>query len=63
MQKKVAANIDRLLSDENLHLDANTSQKLFSLTGGGIRISGEYIPVQLDKIEQAMSDSTVEQIK
>lgn len=51
---KVAVGLDQLLSNENLRLDLNTSRELFSLTGGGIRLNGEYILVQATKIEESL---------
>ena len=46
--------MDQFLSNENLRLDLNTSRELFSLTGGGVRINGEYVPVQAIKIDEAL---------
>lgn len=54
LSEKVAASLDQLLSNENLRLDLNTSRELFSLTGGGVRLNGEYIPVQAIKINEAL---------
>lgn len=54
LSEKVATNLNQLLSNENLLLDLNTSRELFSLTGGGVRLNGEYIPVQAIKIEEAL---------
>lgn len=54
LSEKVAAGLDQLLSDENLRLDLNTSRELFSLTGGGVRLNGEYVPVQAIKIDEAL---------
>ena len=54
LSEKVAAGLDQLLSNENLRLDLNTSRKLFSLTGGGVRLNGEYVPVQAIKIDEAL---------
>ena len=53
--KKVADNINNLLSDKRLQLDVSTSKQIFSLLGGGIRINEEYIPVEIEKIELAIS--------
>ena len=52
--EKVVAGMDQFLSNENLRLDLNTSRELFSLTGGGVRINGEYVPVQAIKIDEAL---------
>mgnify|MGYP004453800497 FL=1 len=62
LSERVAVGLDRLFSNENLHLDLNTSRELFSLTGGGVRLNGEYVPVQAIKIDEvlktiSMSDS------
>lgn len=54
LSEKVAAGLDQLLSNKNLHLDLNTSRELFSLTGGGVRLNGEYVPVQAIKIDEAL---------
>lgn len=60
LSEKVAAGLDQLLSNENLRLDLNTSRELFSLTGGGVRLNGEYVPVQAIKIDEALKASKVE---
>lgn len=54
LSEKVAASLNRLLSNENLRLDLNTSRELFSLTGGGVRLDGKYVPVQAIKIDEAL---------
>lgn len=54
LSEKVAAGLDQLLANKNLHLDLNTSRELFSLTGGGVRLNGEYVPVQAIKIDEAL---------
>lgn len=54
LAEKVSNNIDKLLSDDTLMLDVNTSKQLFGLLGGGIRISGEYVPVELEKVNAAI---------
>lgn len=54
LSEKVAAGLDQLLSNENIRLDLNTSRELFSLTGGGVRLNGEYVPVQAIKIDEAL---------
>lgn len=54
LSEKVAAGLDQLLSNENLRLDLNTSRELFSLTGGGVWLNGEYVPVQAIKIDEAL---------
>ena len=33
--------------------DENT-RELFSLTGGGVRLNGDYVPVQASKIDEAL---------
>lgn len=50
----VSNKINKLLSDDTLMLDINTSKQLFGLLGGGIRISGEYVPVELEKVNTAI---------
>ena len=50
--EKVADNINRLLSDKTLQLDESTSQRIFNLLDGGIRINEEYIPVKKEKIKE-----------
>ncbi len=54
LSERVAIGLDQLLSNENLRLDLNTSRELFSLTGGGVRLNGEYVPVQAMKIDEAL---------
>lgn len=54
LAEKVSDNINKLLSDDTLMLDVNTSKQLFGLLGGGIRISGEYVPVELEKVNAAI---------
>lgn len=54
LSKKVAIGLDQLLSNKNLRLDLSTSRELFSLTGGGVRLNGEYVPVQAMKIDEAL---------
>ena len=41
-------------SNASLRLDLNTSRELFSLTGGGVRLNVEYVPVQAIKIDEAL---------
>lgn len=50
----VSNKINKLLSDDTLMLDINTSKQLFGLLGGGIRISGEYVPIELEKVNTAI---------
>lgn len=54
LSEKVSNNINKLLSDDTLMLDVNTSKQIFGLLGGGIRISGEYVPVELEKVNAAI---------
>ena len=35
-------------------IDVKTSKELFGLMGGGIRINGEYVPVELTKVHEAI---------
>lgn len=59
LSERVAVGLNQLLSNENLQLDLNTSRELFLLTGGGIRRNGEYVPVQVIKIDKALKAITV----
>ena len=59
LSERVAVGLDRLFSNENLHLDLNTSRELFSLTGGGVRLNGEYVPVQAIKIDEVLKTITM----
>lgn len=54
LSEKVAITLNQLLSNENLKFNFITSRKIFSLTGGGIRKKGEYLPVQATKIDSAL---------
>ena len=54
LSEKVAIGLDQLLSNESLRLDLNTSRELFLLTGGGIRLNGEYVPVRAKKIDETL---------
>ena len=51
---KVASNLDRILSNKELQLDARTSKELFGLFGGGVTMNGEYIPVESRKVYEAI---------
>ena len=59
LSERVAIGLNRLLSNETLQLDLNTSRELFLLTGDGIRRNGEYIPVQATKIDTALKAISV----
>ncbi len=59
---KVTKSINELLSDEKLLLDVTTSKQIFGLFGGGIKLNGEYVPVQLEKVVTAI-DSMEEEKK
>jgi hypothetical protein len=54
LTEKVAKNINRLLSNESLAIDIQTSRELFGLMGGGVRLNGEYVPVELPKVYEAI---------
>ncbi|MDE7288478.1 MAG: hypothetical protein K2N71_03100 [Oscillospiraceae bacterium] len=54
LSEKVAISLNQLLSNENIKLNFITSRKIFSLTGGGIRKKGEYLPVQAMKIDSTL---------
>lgn len=56
---KVSDTINKLLSDERLSLDIGTSKEIFSLVGGGIRINGEYVPVEAEKVRKAICDKNI----
>lgn len=55
LAEKVANNINELLSDDKLLLDVSTSKQLFILLDGGVRLNGEYVPVELDKVNEAIN--------
>ncbi len=55
LSEKVANCINEQLSNDQLLLDVSTSKQLFSLLGGGVRLNGEYVPVDLDKVSVAIS--------
>ena len=54
LTERVAVNINRLLSDERLAFDIATSRRLFGMMGGGVRLNGEYIPVEVPKVYEAI---------
>lgn len=54
LSEKVSAELDQLLSNKSLRLDLDTARELFSLTGGGVRLNGEYVPIQPMKIDKAL---------
>lgn len=54
LAEKVANNINEYLSDETLKLSIPEQKQLFNLLGGGIRLNGEYVPVELDKVDKAI---------
>ncbi|MBR3646572.1 MAG: hypothetical protein IKN54_09140 [Lachnospiraceae bacterium] len=54
LTEKVAEKINQLLSDDKLAIDVTTSKEIFSLMGGGVRINGEYVPVEIPKVYQAI---------
>ena len=60
----MASSINELLSNKQLALDSPQSNQIFNLLGGGIRIEGEYVPVDLNKVYVALnslpSDRSVE---
>lgn len=67
LAEKVASSINTLLSNKQLVLDSSQSNQIFNLLGGGIRMEGEYVPVNLDKVYVALnslpSDRLVENKK
>jgi hypothetical protein len=60
LSQYVAGKLDEVLSNENLYLDLSTSRELFALTGGGVRLNGEYAPVQATKINEALKAAKIE---
>lgn len=54
LTERVAMNLNRLLSDERLVIDIKTSRELFGLMGGGVRLNGEYVPVEIPKVYEAI---------
>lgn len=54
LSEKVSTELNQLLSNKSLRLDLDTARELFSLTGGGVRLNGEYVPVQPIKIDEAL---------
>ena len=54
LTERVAMNLNRLLSDERLAIDIKTTRELFGLMGGGVRLNGEYIPVEIPKVYEAI---------
>ena len=50
----LAANLDHLLSADNLVFDEATNQKLNDLLGGGFTKDGQYFPVKFKKVNDAM---------
>ena len=59
LSEKVAKCLDQMLVDPRIKLDLNTSRELFSLTGGGVYINGEYSPVQPKRIEEVLLEMPV----
>ena len=54
LTERVAMNLNRLLSDEKLAIDIKTTRELFGLMGGGVRLNGEYVPVEIPKVYEAI---------
>ena len=50
----VSNKLNDLLSDERLSLDVGTSKTIFGLFGGGVRINGEYVPVEEARVRLAI---------
>ena len=42
------------ISEDKFCIDVKTSKELFGLMGGGIRINGEYVPVELTIVHEAI---------
>ena len=51
----MASSINELLSNKQLALDTPQSNQIFNLLGGGIRMEGEYVPVDLNKVYIALN--------
>ena len=60
LSEKTADGLNRLLSNERLMVDLETTKKLFELTGGGVRLNGEYAPVQAKRIEEVLKSIVTE---
>lgn len=54
LAEKVANKINEFLSDETLKLSISEQKQLFNLLGGGVRLNGEYIPVEYNKVDKAI---------
>lgn len=54
LTERVAMNLNRLLSDERLAIGIKTTRELFGLMGGGVRLNGEYVPVEIPKVYEAI---------
>ncbi len=52
--KKLAYNLDLILSNPEMYLDEKTSNDLLNLFGGGLITNGEYIPVETKKVYDAI---------
>ena len=59
LSERASTMLNQLLSNETLHLDLDTSRELLDLTGGGVYLNGEYVPVLECKIEEAVKKTTV----
>lgn len=59
LSEKTSAMLNQFLSNKTLHLDLDTSRELFDLTGGGVYLNGEYVPVLECKIEEAVKNTFV----
>ena len=59
LSERASTMLNQLLSNETLHLDLDTSRELFDLTGGGVYLNGEYVPVLECKIEEAVKNTSV----
>lgn len=54
LAEKVSIKINDLLSGDNLNLSLSDQQQIFNLLGGGIKRNGEYVPVELSKVSEAI---------
>lgn len=59
LSEETSTMLNQFLSNKTLHLDLDTSRELFDLTGGGVYLNGEYVPVLECKIEEAVKKTSV----
>lgn len=54
---EVAGLLDNWLSSDTVELDAEAAKAIFGVVGGGVRLNGEYIPVDRAKLESAIQNA------